>query len=115
MKYVVDKHSQQPVSYTHLAAQSDRYSQERIKAKISGAGTTTASLIQNIAESFTNAAVNIVENFPAYTITIRFTGTSGIPGNMAVSYTHLDVYKRQALCWGVCNTNGGCTGIIWLG
>lgn len=64
-------------------AKSDRYRQELIKAKISGAGTTTASLIQNIAESFTNAAVNIVENFHAYTITIRFTGTSGIPGNMA--------------------------------
>ena len=75
--------------YEHLlglvpdAAKSDRYRRERIKAKISGAGTTTTSLIQNIAESFTNAAVNIVENFPAYTITVRFTGTSGIPGNMA--------------------------------
>lgn len=64
------------------STKSDRYRRERIKAKISGAGTTTASLIQNIAESFTNAAVNIVENFSAYTITVRFTGTSGIPGNM---------------------------------
>lgn len=65
------------------AAKSDRYRQERIKAKISGAGTTTASLIQNIAESFTSAAVDIVENFPSYTITVCFTGTSGIPGNMS--------------------------------
>lgn len=75
--------------YEHLlglipdAAKSDRYRRERIKAKISGAGTTTTSLIQNIAESFTNAAVDIVENFPSYTITVRFTGTSGIPGNMS--------------------------------
>ena len=75
--------------YEHLlglipdAAKSDRYRRERIKAKISGAGTTTASLIQNIAESFTSAAVDIVENFPSYTITVRFTGTSGIPGNMS--------------------------------
>lgn len=62
---------------------SERYRRERIKAKIAGSGTTTTSLIRNIAESYTNALVDIVENFAAYTITVKFTGTSGIPGNMA--------------------------------
>lgn len=65
------------------ATKSERYRRERIKAKISGAGTTTASLIRNIAESYTNAEVDLIENYADYTITIRFTGTSGIPGNMA--------------------------------
>ena len=60
-----------------------RYRRERIKAKISGAGTTTASLVQNIAESYTNAAVELIEDFAAYTVTVRFVGTSGIPGNIA--------------------------------
>ena len=64
------------------AEKSDRYRRERIKAKISGAGTTTASLIQSIAESYTNAEVELIEDFPRYIVTIRFVGTSGIPGNM---------------------------------
>lgn len=68
---------------TSDTTKSERYRRERIKAKISGAGTTTASLIQNIAESYTNAEVSLTENYADYTVTIRFTGTSGIPGNIA--------------------------------
>lgn len=68
---------------TSDAAKSERYRRERIKAKISGAGTTTASLIRNIAESYTNAEVDLAEHFADYTVIVRFTGTSGIPGNMA--------------------------------
>ena len=63
-------------------SKSNRYRRERIMAKIAGAGTTTASLIQSIAESYTNAQVELTEDFPRYTVTVRFTGTSGIPGNM---------------------------------
>lgn len=63
-------------------SKSNRYRRERIMAKIAGAGTTTASLIQSIAESYTNAEVELTEDFPRYTVTVRFTGTSGIPGNM---------------------------------
>lgn len=62
---------------------SDRYRRERISARVAGAGTTTASLIQHIAESYTNAEVELIENFPEYIVTIRFIGTSGIPGNIS--------------------------------
>lgn len=65
------------------AGKSDRYRRERIAARVAGAGTTTASLIQHIAESYTNASVELIENFPEYIVTVRFTGTSGIPGNIA--------------------------------
>lgn len=68
---------------TSDAGKSDRYRRERIKAKIAGAGTTTASLIRNITESYTNAAVELTEQFADYTVAIKFTGTSGIPGNIA--------------------------------
>ena len=44
-------------------SKSERYRKERIKAKIFGAGTTTASLIHHIAESYTNAAVELTEQF----------------------------------------------------
>lgn len=64
------------------SGKSDRYRREKISAKAAGAGTTTASLIQHIAESYTNASVELKENFAGYTITVRFTGTSGIPGNI---------------------------------
>lgn len=64
-------------------SKSDRYRRERIKAKISGAGTTTASLIRHIAESYTNATVELTEDFPNYIVIVKFTGTSGIPGNIA--------------------------------
>lgn len=62
---------------------SDRYRRERIRSKISGAGTTTASLIQSIAESYSNAAVELTEKAADYTVVVRFAGTSGIPGNIA--------------------------------
>ena len=45
-------------------SKSNRYRRERIMAKIAGAGTTTASLIQSIAESYTNAEVELTEDFP---------------------------------------------------
>ena len=62
---------------------SDRYRKERIMARVAGAGTTTASLVQHIAESYTNATVELKENFPEYTVTVWFVGTSGIPGNIS--------------------------------
>lgn len=65
------------------AGKSDRYRRERIKAKIAGAGTTTASLIRHITESYSNAAVELTEQFENYTVTIKFTGISGIPGNIS--------------------------------
>lgn len=64
-------------------SKSERYRKERIKAKIFGAGTTTASLIHHIAENYTNAAVELTEQFADYTVTVKFVGTSGIPGNIA--------------------------------
>lgn len=61
---------------------SDRYRREKISAKAAGAATTLVALIQHIAESYTNAAVEIHENNAQYRVTVRFTGTSGIPGNI---------------------------------
>lgn len=64
------------------AGKSDRYRREKISAKAAGAATTLVALIRNIAESYTNAAVEIKEDNPRYRATVRFTGTSGIPGNI---------------------------------
>ena len=40
-------------------------------------------------------------------------GTEKSPGTKAVSYTHLDVYKRQALDWGVTGALLRATGVAY--
>ena len=55
----------------------------KIKSRIRGNGTTTAALIKNIAESFTNGAVAVVEDYGNYTVSIQFVGRLGPPPNIA--------------------------------
>lgn len=62
---------------------SDRYRRERISAKSVGAGTTTKELVEHISQSFTNAETEVTEIAEEYTVIIRFTGTAGMPGNIA--------------------------------
>ena len=56
--------------------------EKKFQQKRRGAATTLVALIRNIAESYTNAAVEIKEDNPKYRAKVRFTGTSGIPGNI---------------------------------
>ena len=53
------------------AGKSDRYRREKISAKAAGAATTLVALIRNIAESYTNAAVEIKEDNPKYRGTLK--------------------------------------------
>ena len=54
-----------------------------IIAKLRGQGTTTKSLIKNVAESFSNGEVEVIENNKNYSFTIKFVGSRGIPPNLA--------------------------------
>lgn len=63
--------------------ETNLHRRERLKAKISGAGTTTKSLIESIASSYTNAEVEIFEHVYDYALTVRFVGTIGIPKNIS--------------------------------
>lgn len=58
------------------------YRRTRIKARMRGQGTVTVKLIKNVSESFSNGQVEIIEDAAAYTFTIKFVGTVGIPPNM---------------------------------
>lgn len=58
------------------------YRRGRIMSKLRGQGTTTVALIKNVAESFTNGQVDVIEHPGAYRFDIKFTGTIGIPPNM---------------------------------
>ncbi len=67
---------------TPNVSKSDAYRRTRIISKMRGAGTTTAALIQNVAESFSNGAVEVVETPKEYRFDVKFIGRYGVPPNM---------------------------------
>lgn len=52
-----------------------------IKSKIRGAGTVTLEVIKNVADSFQNGEIKVVENFADYEVVITFIGKRGVPPN----------------------------------
>ena len=58
------------------------YRRSRIESKLRGLGTTTVEMVKNVAESFSNGEVNVVEHNEEYIFEIIFTGNIGIPPNM---------------------------------
>jgi uncharacterized protein YmfQ (DUF2313 family) len=54
-----------------------------ILSKIRGQGTITVKLIENVAESFENGEVDVIENNSDYSFKITFVGTKGIPPNLS--------------------------------
>lgn len=71
----------------------------RVIAGLRGSGTTTAGMICSVAESFSNAEVEVAE-FPAeYRIEIRFVGTLGIPPNLEDMKAALDDIMPAHITW----------------
>lgn len=64
-------------------SKNDEFRQERLKAKVRGSGTTTIKLIEQVAASFSNGEVEIIEDSENYKFYVKFIGTLGIPGNIA--------------------------------
>ncbi len=58
------------------------FRRSRVVAQIRGSGTVTAGHIKEVAESFSNGEVEVVEFFSGYHLEIRFVGTVGIPPNL---------------------------------
>lgn len=58
------------------------YRRTRVLSKLRGQGTTTVAMIRNVAESFSNGQVDVIEHPDAYRFEIKFTGTIGVPPNM---------------------------------
>lgn len=79
-----------------------------IKSKIRGHGTVTVNLIKNTAESYSNGEVEIIEDNPNCSFTIKFVGTKGVPPNLdnlketieEIKPAHLGVdYKFTYTTW----------------
>ena len=64
-------------------SKSDSFRRERIKAKIRGTGTVTKQMIIDVAKSYSNGEVEVIEDPTNYTFVVKFIGTLGIPANMA--------------------------------
>lgn len=58
------------------------YRRSRVKAKLRGAGVTTVAMIRDVAESYSNGAVAVLEHPADYRLDIKFVGTVGIPPNL---------------------------------
>ena len=64
------------------ATKSNDYRRTRIMSKLRGQGTTTKAMIENVAESFSNGDVTIIEYSAESRFEVKFVGTLGIPPNM---------------------------------
>lgn len=61
---------------------SNEFRRERIRAKIRGIGTVTKQMIKEVAASYSNGEVEIIEDSANYRFIIKFIGTLGIPANI---------------------------------
>ncbi len=58
------------------------FRRERIKAKLRGAGSTTRSMMKQVAAAYSNGEVEVIEDNANYRFIIKFVETIGIPDNM---------------------------------
>lgn len=92
------------------------FRRSRIRSKLRGQGTTTAAMLKNVAESFSNGAVEIIEHPAESRFEVKFVGTIGIPPNMDdltaaiedikpahLAYTYIIIYRTwdmvAAMTW----------------
>lgn len=81
---------------------------DKIISRLRGYGTATLYVVKNVAEAYDKGAIDIVEDHAAYTITIQFVDTTGVPPNLddlkaavrAVVPAHLDIlYEFNYFLW----------------
>lgn len=80
-----------------LKSYDDRRS--AIMSKMRSTGTTTTDMIKNVAESFSNGLVDILEYPSEYRFEVKFTGTLGIPPNMSDLTVAIDEIKPAHLAY----------------
>lgn len=79
--------------------QPDGERRDRLVSRLRGTGTATISVIKQVAASYERGEVDVIEDHAAYTVTIRFVDTLGVPPNVydlkaavrSVLPAHLDV------------------------
>lgn len=79
--------------------ESDTYEirRSRILAKIRSNGMVTVAMIKNVAESFSNGTVDVIEDPVNYYFTIKFTSIMGIPPKITDLYNTIEEIKPAHL------------------
>jgi len=79
--------------------QPENERRDRIVSRIRGTGTASISIVKQVAESYDKGSIDVIEDHAAYTVTIAFVDTRGVPPNIddlkaavrAVVPAHLDI------------------------
>lgn len=99
---------EEEVGLTVTPDQPEAERRDKIISRLRGYGTATISVVKQVAEAYDKGAIDIVEDFPAYTITVQFVDTTGVPPNLddlkaavrAVVPAHLDIlYEFNYFLW----------------
>lgn len=85
------------IKYNPSLAYEER--RENIKSKLRGRGTTTGSMIKNVAESFSGGEVDIIEYPNEHKFVVKFIGVRGIPRNMQGFIEMLEIIKPAHLVY----------------
>lgn len=64
-------------------SKSNTFRRERIIARAKGTGTVTKKMLEEVAMSYSNGEVEVIENPTDYSFIVKFVGTKGLPPNMA--------------------------------
>lgn len=64
-------------------SKSNEFRRERIKARAKGVGTVTKQMLKDVATSYSNGEVEVIENYEDCSFIVKFVGVKGIPANMA--------------------------------
>jgi len=82
--------------------------QDRVVSRLRGTGTATIKVVKEVAESYDNGAIDVIEDHAVYTDIIRFVDTAGVPPNLedlkkavrAVVPAHLEIiYEFNYFLW----------------
>ena len=87
------------LAITSKVEDTQTYRRTRVISKLRGAGTTTAAMIKNVAESFSNGEVSLTEYPEESRFTVMFIGTLGIPPNMDDLTAAIDEIKPAHLAY----------------
>ena len=65
-----------------VAGQPEEQRRSIIKSKLRGMGTVTIQLMKTVAEAYDGGKVDVTQDAAAYTFTVTFVDTKGIPPNL---------------------------------
>ena len=78
----ISKHEQDVVLSPDTEADIDTR-RGRVLSKLRGTGTVTKAMMKNVAKSFVNGEIEIIEQPSEYAFAVKFTSKTGIPYNLA--------------------------------